>query len=111
MYNMKKIDHFISHKINDCNNKTVVITGANSGLGFETAKVLASKGAHIIMACRSFERANKAKQNIISEYPNSRIDILEYDQSSFSSIDNFIVQLKKVSKIATIFKGDIKCYL
>lgn len=91
---MKKIDKYIQEKIKDCDNKVIVITGANSGLGFESMKVLASKNAHIIMACRSFERANKAREKVIEEYPKSKIDILEYDQSSFASIDNFIVKLK-----------------
>lgn len=91
---MKKIDRYIKEKINNCHNKIVVITGANSGIGYETMKVLASKGAHIVMACRSIERATKAKNNVLSEFPNSQIDILEFDQSSFKSIDNFIKNLK-----------------
>lgn len=91
---MKKIDRFINERIDNCNDKIIVITGANSGLGFESMKVLVSKGAHVIMACRSIERANKAREKVINEYPEGKIEILEYDQSSLASIDNFIVKLK-----------------
>ena len=38
--------------------KTALITGANSGLGYHTAKTLAEKNAHVIIACRSIEKAN-----------------------------------------------------
>lgn len=43
------------------NGKTVIITGANGGIGFETAKEIAKRGARVIMACRNLETANKAK--------------------------------------------------
>ena len=46
--------------------KTVIITGANSGIGKETARDLAKRGARIIMACRNLETANAAKGNFFS---------------------------------------------
>ena len=44
--------------------KTVVITGCNTGIGFETAKDLSKRGARVIMACRNMEAANKAADTI-----------------------------------------------
>jgi len=46
------------------NNKTVLITGANSGIGFETAKDLANRNARVIMACRNVEAGETAKKEV-----------------------------------------------
>lgn len=48
--------------------KIVIITGANSGIGKETAKDLAGRGARIIMACRNLETANAVKGKFIRSY-------------------------------------------
>jgi NAD(P)-dependent dehydrogenase (short-subunit alcohol dehydrogenase family) len=48
--------------------KTVVITGANSGIGKETARDLAKRGARVIMACRTMETANKARGQFFSSF-------------------------------------------
>ena len=45
--------------------KTVLITGANTGIGFETTKDLSKRGAKVIMACRDTEKANQAKEKVI----------------------------------------------
>ncbi|XP_073164106.1 WW domain-containing oxidoreductase isoform X13 [Lepidochelys kempii] len=52
----------------DLSEKVVIITGANSGIGFETAKSLALHGAYVILACRNMSRANKAVQRILEEW-------------------------------------------
>ncbi len=63
------------------NNKLCVITGANSGIGFETAKELASQGAFIVMVCRNEDKAEAAKNELLTEYPSSGIDIVLCDFS------------------------------
>ncbi|KYN29237.1 Retinol dehydrogenase 11 [Trachymyrmex cornetzi] len=61
--------------------KTVVITGANSGIGKETARDLYARGARVILACRSMERANKAVEDIKNN-PPSRINKDEYKNNA-----------------------------
>nr|XP_035925946.1 WW domain-containing oxidoreductase-like isoform X1 [Halichoerus grypus] len=52
----------------DFTGKVVVVTGANSGIGFETAKSFALHGAHVILACRNVTRANEAVSQILGEW-------------------------------------------
>ncbi len=70
--------------------KRVIITGANSGLGFETAKVLARKGAHVILACRNLEKAARAKTAIEAVVPRARVTIGQLDLASQDSIKQFV---------------------
>lgn len=66
--------------------KIVLVTGANSGLGKETAKVLANKGAKIIMVCRDKTRGETARQEIIKATDNHNITLEICDLSSKDSI-------------------------
>ena len=65
----------------DMNNKLCVITGANSGIGFETAKELAKQGAFIVMVCRNEDKAISAKKQIQAEVEGAGIDIVLCDFS------------------------------
>ena len=77
--------------------KTVIITGANSGLGYTTAKKIAktSKNFRIILACRNLEKGNKAKEEIIKETGNENIIVMEIDTSSLNSVRNFVKNYKE----------------
>lgn len=68
------------------NNKLCVITGANAGIGFETAKSLAQKGAYIVMVCRNEDKARVARQQIINETNNPGIEIILCDFAIQSEI-------------------------
>ena len=77
--------------------RTIIITGANSGLGFETAKKIAKdKNYKVILACRNLEKANIAKEEIIKVSGNENIEVLELDTSSLESVRNFISEFKKL---------------
>ena len=54
-------------KLESLEDKVAIVTGANSGLGFQTALALAYKGARVIMACRNLEKAEIAKNKIIEK--------------------------------------------
>lgn len=73
----------------DMSGKTALITGANSGLGLETAKALAAKGARIIMACRNTGKANVAASEIRAFAPNAMIDIKQLDLGNLTSVHTF----------------------
>ncbi|WP_103654414.1 oxidoreductase [Agarilytica rhodophyticola] len=65
--------------------KTYLITGGNAGLGFETAKHLGKAGADIILACRSLEKAEKARQQLIS-HVNGLVEVVQLDLSDLNSV-------------------------
>jgi NAD(P)-dependent dehydrogenase (short-subunit alcohol dehydrogenase family) len=77
------------------NGKVVVVTGGNSGLGFETVKAFAQKGAEVIMACRSISKGEQAKELIIKEIPEGRIEVLPIDLMDLSSIRAFAESFKE----------------
>jgi NAD(P)-dependent dehydrogenase (short-subunit alcohol dehydrogenase family) len=70
----------------DQHGKTAVITGANSGLGFEAATVLAGKGARVVLACRNPGRAQDAVDKIRAEIPDADVSFVELDLNSLASV-------------------------
>ncbi|MGV3625516.1 MAG: oxidoreductase [Archangium sp.] len=66
-----------------------VVTGANSGLGLESAKALAAKGATVVMACRSPERAEAAALEVKRESADAKVELRQLDVSSLESIEAF----------------------
>ena len=70
-------------------NNIAIVTGANSGIGFETAKALAAKGATVILACRNLEKANQAVENIRKVIPNANLEIIQLDLSDLASVKSF----------------------
>ena len=69
--------------------KLVLITGANSGIGKETARGLAAMGATIIMACRNLAKATPVRDAIIEETGNAGVSVMHVDLASLESIRTF----------------------
>ncbi|XP_019724991.1 retinol dehydrogenase 12 [Hippocampus comes] len=83
-------------------NKTVVITGANTGIGKETARDLAARGARIIMACRDLERAEEARSEIVEDTANDNVVVRKLDLSDSRSIRAFAELILKEEKQVNI---------
>ncbi|GAV58298.1 adh_short domain-containing protein [Cephalotus follicularis] len=71
---------------------TAIITGGTSGIGAETARVLAKKGVRVIIPARDLKKAGELKQGIEKENPKADVMLFEIDLSSFASINRFCSQ-------------------
>lgn len=78
-----------NENIEDQSGKIFVVTGANSGLGLYTTKGLAEKGATVVMAVRNKDKGEVAVQEILSEFPDAKLDLMILDLASFRSIKEF----------------------
>lgn len=78
--------NFTAADVPDQTGKTVFITGANTGLGFEAAKTLAGKGARVLIGCRSKDKAEQARKTILAEYPKADVAIVELDLGNLKSV-------------------------
>lgn len=74
--------------------KIAIVTGANVGLGFETVRAFVAKDITIIMACRSQQKAEAARAQILAETPNANIDIILLDLSDLRSVTAFAESFK-----------------
>ncbi|KAG5126074.1 hypothetical protein JHK82_026909 [Glycine max] len=74
----------------DASNLTAIITGGASGIGLETARVLAIRKVHVIIAARNMESAKEAKQLILQEDESACVDIMKLDLCSLKSVRTFV---------------------
>ena len=81
-----KISNWETSNIPNLTGKTALITGANSGLGYYTAKALAEKNAHVVIACRSLEKANQTIKKLKSLNPEVIFTPLVLDLSDLKNV-------------------------
>ena len=74
--------------------KVFLITGANSGLGYETSKFLLEKGATVIMCCRDLLKGEKAKQKLLKFNYSGKIELVELDLSDLKNVKNITEFIK-----------------
>jgi NAD(P)-dependent dehydrogenase (short-subunit alcohol dehydrogenase family) len=86
---MSKNHNWTTKDIPDQSGKIVIVTGANSGIGYETARALALHGATVIMACRDLEKGAAAAEEIRREHPQADIDLRQLDLADFGSVQQF----------------------
>ena len=75
--------------------KVAIVTGANSGIGYEVSIGLLKKDFEVIMACRNIQKAREAKSKILHVLPNAKITIMKIDTSSLDDVKKFAEQFEK----------------
>lgn len=75
--------------------KIAIVTGANSGIGYETALGLAKKQAEVILACRNLDKALEAQQRILKDCPTAQLEIMQLDASSLQQVEKFTQRFKE----------------
>ncbi|MFN8088062.1 MAG: SDR family NAD(P)-dependent oxidoreductase [Mycobacterium sp.] len=78
----------------DQRGRIAVVTGANSGIGFEAASVLAARGAHVVLAVRNPEKGGEARERILAASPNAEVTVQELDLTSLDSVRAAAAALK-----------------
>jgi NAD(P)-dependent dehydrogenase (short-subunit alcohol dehydrogenase family) len=75
--------------------KFAIVTGANSGIGYEVTLGLVKKDFEVIMACRNMQKAEEAKAKLLRLYPNAKINPIKIDTSSLDEVKRFVDQFQK----------------
>jgi NAD(P)-dependent dehydrogenase (short-subunit alcohol dehydrogenase family) len=86
---------FGPERIPDLHGKVFVVTGANSGLGFEATRMLARHGAHVVMGCRDLALAEDAAERIRSEAPAARLSVMRLDLADLASVRDFAEEVSE----------------
>ena len=75
--------------------RIAIVTGANIGLGYETALGLAAKGCSVVLACRNIDKAEAAKASILAQHPKAVVDCMALDLASLKSVRKFAAAYKR----------------
>ena len=87
-------NNWTTANVPDLTGRVMIVTGANVGLGFETAKEFARKGAQTVMACRNMQKAQAAMAKIVADIPDARIVVIRFDVASHILIHQFSDEFK-----------------
>jgi NAD(P)-dependent dehydrogenase (short-subunit alcohol dehydrogenase family) len=90
-----KMTKWSTHQMPDQNNRIAIVTGANSGLGYETSRALAEKSVIVIMACRNLQKGQTALDKIQFQHPNATLELMMLDVSSLDSVRQFVATFRE----------------
>jgi len=85
-----------TYKPVNCTGRVYIITGCNTGIGYETAKAIVKMGGTVVMACRTVSKAKEARENLLKETnaASSKLIVLQLDLCDFDSVRNFAKEFK-----------------
>ena len=83
-----------AEQIPDQSGRLAVVTGANSGLGLVTARELARRGAHVVLACRNLGKGEEARRAIETRAPTATVEVAELDLASLESVRAFAERVR-----------------
>jgi len=89
-------------KVVDLHGKLAIVTGGNSGIGYETVKALSSMGAFVIIACRNLKKGEEAKAKVLSKIPNAQLDVMTIDLADMDSVQEFVTKFNEKYDILDI---------
>lgn len=96
---------FTEADVPDQTGKTVFITGANTGLGFEAASVLAGQNARVIIGCRSKDKAQQARETILKRHPEADVAIIALDLSDLASVKKAADAVAKEARLDVLINN------
>ncbi|MDD1422054.1 SDR family NAD(P)-dependent oxidoreductase [Dolichospermum sp. ST_sed1] len=92
---MMKTEKWNAENILSQKGRIVIVTGSSSGIGYETARVLANKQASVIIAVRNLDKGNKALAKIIQQNKDADVQVMELDLANLASVKNFTENFQK----------------
>ncbi len=96
---------FTAADVPDQSGRCIIVTGANTGIGFEAAKTLAAKGARVLLACRSKDKAEVAKRQIREAHPGADVAFLPLDQADLASVRRAAEQAAEEPRIDVLLNN------
>lgn len=95
---MSKQQKWNMENISDQKGKIAIVTGSSSGIGYETARVLANKNAKVIISVRNLEKGKAAEEKIKAQYKDADVLVMELDLANLKSVHAFADNFKKQYK-------------
>lgn len=92
---MVKNVKWTTEQLPDLTGKIIIVTGGNSGLGYESVKAFAMKGAEVILASRSRDRGEAARSEILKAIPDAKIAVMHLELGDLASVRSFSVEFRK----------------
>lgn len=93
----------------DQTGKTALITGANTGIGFESAKVFAGKGARVLLGCRNLNTGNEAIARIITAHADADVQLVELDLADLASVRRAAEVVAQEPRLGVLVNNAASC--